>query len=80
MNTNFQNASNRILPPKVIHGKSYKPDITISNNVRQDFYAHRAGRSNHGGVDINYRHESGSPVGQNGINRELPIKRENNFH
>lgn len=72
MNTNFQNALDHILPPKIINGKTYKPDITTSNNIRQDFYAPRTGRSNHGGVDINYHHESGSPIGQNGINLQHP--------
>lgn len=71
-NTNFQNTLDRILPPKVINSKSYKANVTTSNNIRQDFYAPRTGRSNHGGVDINYHHESGSPVGQNGLNLQNP--------
>jgi len=48
MNNNFQNALDRILPPKAINGKSYKAGITTSNNIRQDFYAPRSGRRNHG--------------------------------
>lgn len=64
---------NTILPPQYRNGKKYKPDITTgSDGIRQDFHAPRSGRENHGGIDINYQHESGSPVGQNGINKEHP--------
>ncbi|MBI2411721.1 MAG: hypothetical protein HYV24_00720 [Deltaproteobacteria bacterium] len=69
----FDDAINAILPPQYKNGKTFKPNITTSSDgVRQNFHAPRNGRENHGGVDINYHHESGSPVGQNGINKEHP--------
>lgn len=69
----FNDAINMILPPRSIDGKKYKPEITTgADGIRQDFRAPRNGRENHGGVDINYHHDSGSPVGQNGINNEHP--------
>lgn len=69
----FNDAINTILPSSSKNGKKYKPKITTgSDGIRQDFHATRRGRENHGGVDINYHQESGSPVGQNGINMEHP--------
>ncbi|MBI1912641.1 MAG: hypothetical protein HYS21_11655 [Deltaproteobacteria bacterium] len=70
MGTGFQNLLERILPPKTSNGRVFKPNVT-TDGVRQDFNAPRKGRI-HGGVDINYHYESGTSLGQNGINKEHP--------
>lgn len=71
MGSGFQDMLERILPPKAVNGGVFKSKVTTSKGVRQDINAPRDGR-NHGGVDINYHYESGSPLGQNGINKEHP--------
>ncbi|MBI5493215.1 MAG: M23 family metallopeptidase [Deltaproteobacteria bacterium] len=72
MGPGFQDMLERILPPKAVSGRVFKPKVTTSDGIRQDFNAPRKGRENHGGVDINYHYESGTPLGQNGINKEHP--------
>lgn len=68
----FREAIDRMLPPRAINGWTYKADITTgSDGMRQGFNAPRPGRI-HGGVDINYHHDSGAPLGQNGINLQHP--------
>ncbi|TAN59691.1 hypothetical protein EPN18_09970 [bacterium] len=72
MGSGFQNTSERMLPPRVVNGRILKPKVTASNGIRQDFHAPRKGRENHGGVDVNYHHDTGNSLGQNGINLEHP--------
>lgn len=68
----FNKTIDRILPPRVSNGRTYKPDITTGNDgKKQGFNAPRPGRI-HGGVDINYHLDSGAPVAQNGVNKEHP--------
>ena len=62
MDSGFQNMLDLILPAKMVNGRVFKPKVTTSDGIRQDFTAPRDGR-NHGGVDINYHYESGSPIG-----------------
>ena len=73
----FNDAMDMILPPSYSNGRKYKPEITTgSDGIRQDFHAPRKMTDkkwySHGGVDMNYHHDSGAPVGQNGINKEHP--------
>ncbi len=68
MDSNFKSILKRILPRRAVNGRIYSPGVTHADGFRQDFNAPRVGRKNHGGVDINYHHETGASVGQNGIN------------
>lgn len=67
----FQYVINNILKPKAAAGRYYKPAVTVSGGIKQDFLAPRPGRR-HRAVDINYHHNSGAPVGQNEINLTHP--------
>lgn len=73
----FKDTMSTILPPRYLKGRKYKPEITTgSDGILQDFHAPRKRHDqkwhSHGGVDMNYHHDSGAPLGQNGINREHP--------
>lgn len=70
--TDFQEAINRILPERAEKGRVYRPGITTSDGIRQDFLAPRPAGRRHKAVDMNYHHDSGAPVGQNEINLTHP--------